>query len=709
MLLVVFIGNATFSQSPTVVIPNANIGTGSILKFASDGTTAYYLLRSNGSPAVISLYKIDGGATTPTFVKDILREDTARITEQSTTTYQGVETGYECKIDYFDVINGKMLLTYVAIPSQTSFNITGYRLMVSDGTSAGTTNALVVNFATPKLFNGNLGGLQLYKTNNNVYFTYIEAVGTSGIGFSGTIYKTDGTISGTSAVFTTPSNESLLAQNFKFYAKNGNVYFSTYTYSGSSITNWKYYRSNGNTPELITTETAFSNFNYFNVSNTHILIAYAFQASVVGLPSTTASIGFKKISLSTGFAIDGTYAINPYTPNTGNGAKDGYDFPIAEFNGTFYIAGFKDYKKCLYKIDNSHAITSWDFPLNAGFTFNIPQGNLSFKRAANKLYMNHFYSAHPYTTVSAFSPANARTSSLYYLDGSNPILVDSTTALQGVINPSTAATIGDVVVNNSTYLVTGSTFVSQDKLWKTDGTKANTGIVPNLFNCTPSSFSVQDISPKNFITHNNRIYFFGNTGCSFSDALPALYSWNVGGTLPLTWISFDGKLVDKKVQLQWQTTNEVDNIGFDIERSEDGRSFTKIAFVAALNKLNNSYNFTDASTEKSVYYCLKQQDKDGEFTYSKIIKIATASKGFNVEVYPTIINSQATVSITADEKSKATLSISNLQGRLLKTNYLNLVAGSQTQTIDCSSLAEGVYLVSVIVNNSKEVFKIIKK
>ncbi len=67
------------------------------------------------------------------------------------------------------------------------------------------------------------------------------------------------------------------------------------------------------------------------------------------------------------------------------------------------------------------------------------------------------------------------------------------------------------------------------------------------------------------------------------------------------------------------------------------------------------------------------------------------------------------MNITAKEKAKATITVNNMQGQVLKTNAINVVAGSQTQTIDCSNLSKGVYLITVLVNNNKEVFKLLKQ
>ncbi|MBK8567580.1 MAG: hypothetical protein IPN76_30745 [Saprospiraceae bacterium] len=52
-----------------------------------------------------------------------------------------------------------------------------------------------------------------------------------------------------------------------------------------------------------------------------------------------------------------------------------------------------------------------------------------------------------------------------------------------------------------------------------------------------------------------------------------------GSTAPIELASFDYRLVDNDVKLLWRTATELNNAGFHIERSEDGRNFSPIAWV----------------------------------------------------------------------------------------------------------------------------------
>jgi hypothetical protein len=51
--------------------------------------------------------------------------------------------------------------------------------------------------------------------------------------------------------------------------------------------------------------------------------------------------------------------------------------------------------------------------------------------------------------------------------------------------------------------------------------------------------------------------------------------------LPVKLISFTATgIKDEYIKLDWSTAVEINNMGFEVERSEDGQTFTKLGWVA---------------------------------------------------------------------------------------------------------------------------------
>ncbi|TAE89496.1 MAG: T9SS C-terminal target domain-containing protein [Bacteroidetes bacterium] len=92
--------------------------------------------------------------------------------------------------------------------------------------------------------------------------------------------------------------------------------------------------------------------------------------------------------------------------------------------------------------------------------------------------------------------------------------------------------------------------------------------------------------------------------------------------VPVKLTSFIGKAAQYGNSLHWITASELNNAGFEIERSIDGENFEQIAFVKGngTTALVSKYQYIDYGSSNA-YYRLKQVDYDGAFEYSNVIKV----------------------------------------------------------------------------------------
>jgi len=166
-------------------------------------------------------------------------------------------------------------------------------------------------------------------------------------------------------------------------------------------------------------------------------------------------------------------------------------------------------------------------------------------------------------------------------------------------------------------------------------------------------------------------------------------------TLPVELVSFSGESKIEGNVLKWVTASEVNNKGFEIERSSNGKLFQKIGFVKgntdSWQALN--YSFTDPTPHSLTYYRLKQIDWDGTSTYSKIVVVQ--GKEQIVAVYPN--PSRGHLTIRAQNQNQP-YSIKNGQG-------VTVMASSvlPEKELSTESLQDGIYFLTV----GAEVFKIL--
>ena len=110
-------------------------------------------------------------------------------------------------------------------------------------------------------------------------------------------------------------------------------------------------------------------------------------------------------------------------------------------------------------------------------------------------------------------------------------------------------------------------------------------------------------------------------------------------TLPVSFTSFMLKRNESAVTLQWETSTELNNSGFAVEREING-VWSQLAFIPTQASGGNSnskltYQYEDINHSKGVsHYRLKQTDFNGNFKYSEIRSVGGENQKSKVIVFP---------------------------------------------------------------------------
>jgi hypothetical protein len=182
--------------------------------------------------------------------------------------------------------------------------------------------------------------------------------------------------------------------------------------------------------------------------------------------------------------------------------------------------------------------------------------------------------------------------------------------------------------------------------------------------------------------------------------------------LPLTLLNFNGAYANNKSVLNWTTQSEINVERFEVERSLDGNDFVKVGAVAAkgANGTNDYQLIEDLTNVPGAifYYRLKSLDKDGKFTYSKVVAVKRDTKLFNqISITPNpIINGNGVIKITATSMGTADVKIVDFAGRIIMLQKVNLFEGVNVLPINVArQLSAGVYSIQLFkggeVFNSK--------
>ena len=173
--------------------------------------------------------------------------------------------------------------------------------------------------------------------------------------------------------------------------------------------------------------------------------------------------------------------------------------------------------------------------------------------------------------------------------------------------------------------------------------------------------------------------------------------------LPVDLLSFKATPQYETVKLDWKTTNNHHNKGFQVERLKvQNNQWEVLDFVAADAKNNayTSYTYTDNAyvADRNVnYYRLRQIDFDGTEFFSKVVSVSF-NKGKSLKIYPNIV-SDGILNVEMTGRGADTegsyFTIVNVLGQQMQSGK---VIGQQ---VNVSALPQGTYIVKVGTEQAK--------
>ncbi len=167
----------------------------------------------------------------------------------------------------------------------------------------------------------------------------------------------------------------------------------------------------------------------------------------------------------------------------------------------------------------------------------------------------------------------------------------------------------------------------------------------------------------------------------------ALYLVGNDMTLPVDLVSFDVEKRKEQVELKWKVISEINNDGWNVQRSTNGFTWNTIGHVSGRGDSHSEeeYNYIDKESHQGmVFYRLEQIDLDGQKAYSEVRSIDMYKSKFTV--YPTLIDQYLTVDGIDDYSQYQIFSNSQVvqQGEI-----------SRGEKIDVSQLSSGIHYITI--------------
>lgn len=227
----------------------------------------------------------------------------------------------------------------------------------------------------------------------------------------------------------------------------------------------------------------------------------------------------------------------------------------------------------------------------------------------------------------------------------------------------------------------------------------------NSFNAFSNVTLIESASgTENGVTYaqfNGITSFSGGTGGYGFSGAPA--------GLPVKLIDLTATAVESSyIRLDWSTALEINNAGFEIERTTNGTDFVKIGWVKGNDNATstNAYSFDDKTAQPNIryYYRLKQIDNGNvAFEYSKIVTATIMSEGKTAvgDFIPNPAKDKASIDLFVTKDQTAVIDVYEITGKFIKSESIDMKKGFNTYFIQTEELSAASYIVSFKIDDQR--------
>jgi hypothetical protein len=186
--------------------------------------------------------------------------------------------------------------------------------------------------------------------------------------------------------------------------------------------------------------------------------------------------------------------------------------------------------------------------------------------------------------------------------------------------------------------------------------------------------------------------------------------------VPVELTSFSANVSNGSVVLNWSTSTETNNSGFEILRSTQNEDWQTLGFVPGFGTTTEpkSYSYSDEAVSSGTYsYKLKQIDYDGSYSFSDVVEIEISlPTEFALEQnYPNPFNPSTSIQFSLPVDANVTIGVYNLVGeKVANVADSDFSAGTHKVNFDASSLTSGIYFYRINASASNgNIFSSVKK
>ena len=222
------------------------------------------------------------------------------------------------------------------------------------------------------------------------------------------------------------------------------------------------------------------------------------------------------------------------------------------------------------------------------------------------------------------------------------------------------------------------------------------------FSVTRNSTTVTQLTFTYQITDDGPDDNFLTTLDNMTDDATVTINWPPAGSLPVSFTSFTGSRNGSNVTLQWATSKESNNTGFEVQRSTGNGAYEKVGFVVTKALDGNSslpltYQFVETNTAKAnTWYRIVQIDKDGVRKMTPVRGVRGMEEISKLTVYPNP-GTAGNMNVLFGSSALRDIKIIDLNGKTMKqwNNY-------HEDNMSITGLHTGIYMLIVTNKDTNE-------
>src|SRR5579871_802568 len=270
-----------------------------------------------------------------------------------------------------------------------------------------------------------------------------------------------------------------------------------------------------------------------------------------------------------------------------------------------------------------------------------------------------------------FTPSTQINMPVTGVDIDGHIATGDTLAEYDQVNLAATGTLYDNPSTTQISVTTSGSWITARNIGGVEYTGVDTlgkDVMFTVVNPSTTSFKVRtgvDNRSGSTVSRNSSVFF---------QKFNYLYS-----ILPLSsLVGFTGNEKDNNVKLEWNlaTSNILQSVS--LEKSTNGSDYNQVNeyWLNIDGDKTTSFHYNDVPSSSVVYYRLKMVSTSGAVEYSNVLSFRTASETENkFKVYPTVINSAATVQFSSDKETASMLQMVDYTGRALYEQQIQMTEG----------------------------------